>query len=253
MPTLELINIGTAVNDDTGDPLRTAMAKVNAAITAFNELETVGSIDDVIAGLQAKDPGERLNLLYIDPVASTYHLSVASDHGMQVGDDISFRVKSTEPGYLVLEPVDEQFGQLLEEVGFATFVAVGDDDVQSTFKYPKDIRRLAGAWQSGDNEAIGDGSLELDANLFGPNKVVRLDDDVDLDDILHATDDGGLLTFYQGDATTAQVTFDGTVFEELTDVSMNTGAGAKTYISYAYRPAMDGGAIPAKIALVKVA
>ena len=50
--SLELINIGTVPNDETGDPLQVAFAKINAAIQAINTGSiTPGSNNDVLVWL----------------------------------------------------------------------------------------------------------------------------------------------------------------------------------------------------------
>lgn len=80
---LETVNVGTAANDGTGDPLRTAFQKVNAAIEVMNDV----SLD------QATGATGTGNLVFSDSPTLTGTVTLPS--ATSIGD-----VSSTEIGYV---------------------------------------------------------------------------------------------------------------------------------------------------------
>ena len=114
---LETVNVGAAPNDGTGDPLRTAFQKVNAAIEVMNDV----SLD------QATGSTGTGNLVF--SASPTLTGTVTLPTATSIGD-----VSSTEIGYLdgVTSAIQTQIDALVPYSGATTAVDLGSNGLTTT-------------------------------------------------------------------------------------------------------------------------
>jgi len=114
---LETVNVGAAPNDGTGDPLRTAFQKVNAAIEVMNDV----SLD------QATGSTGTGNLVF--SASPTLTGTVVLPSNTSIGD-----VSSTEIGYLdgVTSAIQTQIDALVPYSGATTAVDLGSNGLTTT-------------------------------------------------------------------------------------------------------------------------
>lgn len=215
-----------------------------------------GRIRDAFAIREGED---RLNSAAVAPDAGAVRLNLIIGHGLEVGDEVAYRVAEVTADYVLLEPILDQIGQLEWPVALTVLVeAPNPADPPLTEVYTvHQLRRAAGHWQAGADEIEASGTFTLNADL-GANIVVGLTGDATLNGIDEAPDDGGMLVVYQKDDSSSPLTYDNTLsfdtgaFTVLTATDLNEGENAVTIFVWKRRPALNSGAVPAKILISKV-
>lgn len=215
-----------------------------------------GRIRDAFAALEGED---RLNSAAVAPDPGAVRLNLIIGHGLAVDDEVAYRVAEVTADYVLLEPILDQIGQLEWPVALTVLVeAPNPADPPLTEVYTiHQLRRAAGHWQAGADEIEANGTFTLNADL-GANIVVGLTGDATLNGIDEAPDDGGMLVVYQKEDSNSPLTYDNTLsfdtgaFTVLTATDLNEGENAVTIFVWKRRPALNSGAVPAKILISKV-
>lgn len=245
---------GYATLEELGEDLIEAFAD-----NVVGPATATGMVARIITALAELEDEFRLNGTAIAPPPGEVWFTVTGEHSLAVGDQVAYEVDFINADRIRVKPILDQLGQLLWPVSLLVLTeAPNPADPPVTEVYTAhQFRRAMSNWQHGENELVVSAPFAVDADL-GPNFVIALEDDAEMDDIENSTDDGGGFVVYQKtDANSPAlfdhaITFNATNFEVLNDITLNTGENAITTFVWGWRPALNGGTIPAKKQVAKV-